>query len=235
MSRVERGRCGPLRVLSGRSSRHCAGALSSPSVEGGATPSSPAPSSVQRARARRLVEFDAVRADLLRHHLDRRQPRQTSLRRLDGGSVVDVPHEIGRNSDPRRVRLRGLSKTNKVVGRHGGGRKYARGAFSMAAYGFGDNAPLRLRASPTRQAPYWTARWARSTDGGLWKVYLPHLSFGEESNPANMAAGHVNTVSLKSWEHWAAVRGWSGTLKLTERDGYLSNGPTTEICAGDLG
>ena len=70
---------------------------------------------------------------------------------------------------------------------------------------------------------------------GLWKVDLRHLSVGEESNPANMAAGHVNTVSLKSWEHWAALRGWSGTLSLRERDGYLSNGPTTDICAGDLG
>jgi hypothetical protein len=70
---------------------------------------------------------------------------------------------------------------------------------------------------------------------GLWKVDLRHLSFGEESNQANMAAGHVNTVSRKSWEHWAALRGWSGTLRLRERDGYLSNGPTTDICAGDLG
>jgi hypothetical protein len=70
---------------------------------------------------------------------------------------------------------------------------------------------------------------------GLWKVDLRHLSFGDESNPANMAAGHVNTVPLKSWEHWAALRGWSGTLRLRELDGYLSNGPTTDICAGDLG
>src|SRR5437764_6202585 len=64
---------------------------------------------------------------------------------------------------------------------------------------------------------------------GLWNVDLRHLSFAEESNPANMAAGHVNSVSRQSWEHWAAVRGWSGTLSLRERGGYLSNGPTTDI------
>jgi hypothetical protein len=42
-----------LSVLSGRSSRRCAGALSSPSCCGGATPSSRAPSNARRVRARR--------------------------------------------------------------------------------------------------------------------------------------------------------------------------------------
>jgi hypothetical protein len=81
----------------------------------------------------------------------------------------------------------------------------------------------------------WYYSPKKKVRAGLWKVDLRHLTFGEESNPANPGAGHVNTVSRKSWEHWSALRGWSGTLRLREPGGFLSNGPTTDICAGILG
>jgi hypothetical protein len=70
---------------------------------------------------------------------------------------------------------------------------------------------------------------------GLWKVSLRRLRFGWETNLANPAAGHVETVSLSTWETRATTRGWRGTLRLSDSGGGLSNGPTTDICAGVLG
>jgi len=72
---------------------------------------------------------------------------------------------------------------------------------------------------------------------GLWKVHLAHLTFGWESNSANPASpsATVTSISLRDWEHRAEQRGWSGTLRLTRQAGDVSNGPTTDICAGVLG
>jgi hypothetical protein len=81
----------------------------------------------------------------------------------------------------------------------------------------------------------WYYSPKRKVRAGRWKVDLRHLDFGSESNRADMAAGRVNAVSLENWEHWSSLRGWSGTLRLRGRGGSLSDGPTTDICAGDLG
>jgi hypothetical protein len=81
----------------------------------------------------------------------------------------------------------------------------------------------------------WYYKPKRRVHRRLWKVDLRHLTFGWESNLSNAGAGHVETVSLKTWEHRSELRGWSGTLRLTGRGGNLSNGPTTDICAGSLG
>jgi hypothetical protein len=69
---------------------------------------------------------------------------------------------------------------------------------------------------------------------GLWKVSLRRTSYGWETNPENPAA-HVRAISRGSWERLATSRGWSGSLRLTAPTGDISNGPTTNICAGALG
>jgi hypothetical protein len=72
---------------------------------------------------------------------------------------------------------------------------------------------------------------------GLWKVSLQRTSFGWETNPENPAApdAHVRAISRGSWERLATSRGWSGSLRLMPPTGDISNGPTTDICAGVFG
>jgi hypothetical protein len=69
----------------------------------------------------------------------------------------------------------------------------------------------------------------------LWKVSLRDLALEWESNPANPSEGHVVAVSLARWERRVEGRGWNGTLRLRRSGGSLSDGPTTDICAGVLG
>jgi hypothetical protein len=80
---------------------------------------------------------------------------------------------------------------------------------------------------------YYTPR--KKVRPGVWRVDLRHLDFGSASNLANLAQSHVQSVPLKKWQEDAKQRGWSGTLRLSDGGGGLSNGPTTDICAGVLG
>ena len=81
----------------------------------------------------------------------------------------------------------------------------------------------------------WYINPKRKTRIGLWRVALRGLSFEWETYPAGAASGISHPFTLKRWERWAESDGWSGTLYLSRRDGFLTNGPTTDICAGILG
>jgi hypothetical protein len=78
----------------------------------------------------------------------------------------------------------------------------------------------------------WYYAPRRKLRAGLWKVRLRELTFGWESNPAHPGKGSVATVSLRTWERRVRVDGWSGSVRLRHTGGRLSNGPTTDICAG---
>ena len=80
----------------------------------------------------------------------------------------------------------------------------------------------------------WYYAPRRKLRAGLWKVRLEGLTFGWETNQANPGAGHVESISLTTWKR-RAINGWSGTLRLRRGTGTLSNGPTTDICAGVSG
>jgi hypothetical protein len=81
----------------------------------------------------------------------------------------------------------------------------------------------------------WHLAPRRKLRPGLWKVGLRHLDLGWETNLRHPELGSVETVSLATWEARATSAGWSGTLRLTGRGGGLSNGPTTDVCAGVVG
>jgi hypothetical protein len=70
---------------------------------------------------------------------------------------------------------------------------------------------------------------------GLRRVNLPHLSFSWDTNLSNLAGGSNPTVSRRTWARRARRHGWSGTLRLGKNDGWISNGPTTNICGGVSG
>jgi hypothetical protein len=75
----------------------------------------------------------------------------------------------------------------------------------------------------------------RQVGPGFWKVNLRRATFGWETSPTNMSEGSVQSVSLIRWATWARQEGWKGSLRLYGRGAWLSNGPTTDICAGVLG
>lgn len=87
--------------------------------------------------------------------------------------------------------------------------------------------PTSRTGSPSALLGALDARYTpnRKVRAGLWKVDLRHLDFGWESNLANLTVGHVETVSLRTWEHRVELRGWAGTLPLLGRGGGLSNRP----------
>jgi hypothetical protein len=68
--------------------------------------------------------------------------------------------------------------------------------------------------------------------GGLRRVNLRPLTFSWDTNLSNLALGSNPTVSRRTWAHRAKTRGWSGTLRLGKNDGWISNGPTTNVCGG---
>lgn len=69
----------------------------------------------------------------------------------------------------------------------------------------------------------------------LWRVDLTSIrAFLWETKPGEPAAGHVVSVPLLTWQRWAAKFGWSGTLRLGADGSSISNGPSTDICAGVL-
>jgi hypothetical protein len=81
----------------------------------------------------------------------------------------------------------------------------------------------------------WYIDPKRKVHLGLWKVALRDLAFESESYPNGPASGISRAESLGSWERGAERKGWSGTLYLSPSSGFLTNGPTTDICAGVLG
>ncbi len=91
-----------------------------------------------------------------------------------------------------------------------------------------DVAEFRIRCG-------WYLKPKRKVRPGLWKVGLRGLSFEWESYPAGPASGISHAETLTAWERSAELHGWSGTLFLSGRKSFLTNGPTTDICAGTLG
>ena len=81
----------------------------------------------------------------------------------------------------------------------------------------------------------WYIRPKHKTRIGLWKVVLRGLSFEFETYSGGPASGINHTESLASWERSVERTGWSGTLYLALSHGFLTDGPTTDICAGVLG
>jgi hypothetical protein len=77
----------------------------------------------------------------------------------------------------------------------------------------------------------------RKLHPGLWKVALRGFDFSIETYPNGPASGIAHTATLKAWERYAARTGWTGTLFLPFgwNKPFLSDGPTTDICRGDLG
>lgn len=93
----------------------------------------------------------------------------------------------------------------------------------------------RARVAEVRIKCGWYIRPKRRTRAGLWRVPLSGLTFEWESYPNGPASGISHTESITSWERRAEHNGWSGTLYLSTRNGLLTDGPTTDICAGVLG
>jgi hypothetical protein len=58
---------------------------------------------------------------------------------------------------------------------------------------------------------------------GFWVVDLRHGDFG------------IDTVSRADWEKFVEAHGWTGTLRIVVAGAGISNGPTTDVCHGDLG
>ena len=82
----------------------------------------------------------------------------------------------------------------------------------------------------------WYYKPERRVQLGLWKVPLRGVTFNWETYPNGTASGVAHSISLKTWEELARLHGWSGTLWFGP--GYppnISNGGTTNICAGVLG
>jgi hypothetical protein len=77
----------------------------------------------------------------------------------------------------------------------------------------------------------WYYAPRRKLRPGLWKVRLRGLTFAWAASPARSVA----SVSLAKWERRSRLAGWSGSLRLRAGTGNLSNGPTTDICAGVAG
>jgi hypothetical protein len=77
----------------------------------------------------------------------------------------------------------------------------------------------------------------RKLRAGLWRVALRGFAFNIETYPNGPVSGIAHTATLKAWERYVIVHGWKGTLFLPSgwsKPG-LSDGPTTDICAGVLG
>ena len=81
----------------------------------------------------------------------------------------------------------------------------------------------------------WYVKPKRRVRVGLWRVALRAVQFNWETYPNGPASGVAHTVSISTWEDLAKHDGWSGTLYLAGRSQFLTNGPTTDICAGVLG
>jgi hypothetical protein len=87
----------------------------------------------------------------------------------------------------------------------------------------------------------WYLKPKRKVRIGHWRVALRGLSFEFETYPNGPISGINHTESLKQWERSVRAFGWSGTLYLSTHlrsvapDGFLTDGPTTDICAGVLG
>jgi hypothetical protein len=76
----------------------------------------------------------------------------------------------------------------------------------------------------------WYVVAKRKLHAGLWKVNLSGVTF-ELSLAPDKASGYTQTVSLKVWERYVELYGWSGTLAL-EGVGDISDAPATNICRG---
>jgi hypothetical protein len=76
---------------------------------------------------------------------------------------------------------------------------------------------------------------------GHWRVELRGLYFQFETYPNGPVSGIAHQESLREWESSAEASGWSGTLNLFHTsgpiapEGFIADGPTTDICAGVLG
>jgi hypothetical protein len=75
---------------------------------------------------------------------------------------------------------------------------------------------------------YYTPR--RKVRPGLWKVGLRNLKLGLVD-----PVGAERTFPFAVWWRVSEQNGWSGTLKLSDGTSFISDGPTTDICAGILG
>ena len=70
---------------------------------------------------------------------------------------------------------------------------------------------------------------------GLWRVDLQGAVFGLAVNYNARGGGHVEEISLKEWRAVVERSGWSGTLYLSPRPAWLTNGGSTDVCAGVFG
>jgi hypothetical protein len=83
----------------------------------------------------------------------------------------------------------------------------------------------------------WYVAPRRRVKLGLWKVSLRGVGFNLESYGKNgPGSGVAHSVGLRTWESYVLQHGWSGALWLTsDSQPYITNTPTTDICAGQLG
>jgi len=66
------------------------------------------------------------------------------------------------------------------------------------------------------------------------RVNLAGARFSWASNLQNLAAGHMTEISKGEWERRVREVGWSGTVRIDGARAYLSNGPTANICGGEI-
>ena len=83
----------------------------------------------------------------------------------------------------------------------------------------------------------WYVAPKRRVKLGLWKVSLRGVAFNLESYGKNgPESGVAHPVGLQTWESYVLQHGWSGAIWLKPgSQPSITNTPTTDICAGQLG
>jgi hypothetical protein len=113
-----------------------------------------------------------------------------------------------------------------------GARRVLRNAAANAVLVALDPATARAQV---RLTCGWYYAPKRRVAPSLWNIDLHGAGFAWESYPSGPASGISHQESRARWERQALLHGWSGTLRFTKQGLSMSDGPTTDICAGVLG
>jgi hypothetical protein len=81
----------------------------------------------------------------------------------------------------------------------------------------------------------WHYSPKRRLHPGLWKISLRGLRVSFETYPNGPASGIAHSETVRAWQGNALRHGWFGALYLSRTEPAMTNGPTTDICAGVLG
>ena len=69
---------------------------------------------------------------------------------------------------------------------------------------------------------------------GIYRMSLKRATLELSSDPSNPVAAHVITVSFVRWKSFVVRFGWEGIIESVSRP-FLTNGPGTDVCNGQIG